>query len=279
MAVKIGSARISENGSINGVKGDQTHNEVSTQDWYLHTKGWVCIRPKDANVAEKIAKNMQSICDNQHFGYGQGDRDSSLVASKPYGYDASKVTVNCNIDCSLAVLLCCLYAGVSLKYDSNNAFYTGNIATRLKATGMFDILESAEYCTKSDNLKRGDILCTKVKGHVVVVLSNGSNVSVAPTPTPIKKDEPVKKEVTATKYAECKDASLAGKYTVTTRLYLRNGAGAENKALVVMPKGTVVNMYGYYSIASTKVKWFYVQFNMNGIKYTGFCSSKYLKKN
>ena len=32
--VKIGHARISENGSIDGAKGDQTKNEVCITDWY-----------------------------------------------------------------------------------------------------------------------------------------------------------------------------------------------------------------------------------------------------
>ena len=40
MSVKIGSARIDENGHAHGGQsGDQTGKEVSTQAWYLSSKG------------------------------------------------------------------------------------------------------------------------------------------------------------------------------------------------------------------------------------------------
>ena len=59
MAVLVGSARMDENGKYSGGKaGSQTSKEISTQNWYLHSKGWVLIRPKDGKVAEKIAKNF-----------------------------------------------------------------------------------------------------------------------------------------------------------------------------------------------------------------------------
>ena len=47
MGVRVGSARSNENGGVNGGKaGDQTGREVSTQLWYLHSKGWIVIRAK-----------------------------------------------------------------------------------------------------------------------------------------------------------------------------------------------------------------------------------------
>ena len=47
MGVRVGSARSNENGGVNGDKaGDQTGREVSTQLWYLHSKGWIVIRAK-----------------------------------------------------------------------------------------------------------------------------------------------------------------------------------------------------------------------------------------
>ena len=56
MAVIIGSARIDERGKASGGKaGDQTGKEVSTQNWYKHSKGWVLLRPKDPEKAAKIA--------------------------------------------------------------------------------------------------------------------------------------------------------------------------------------------------------------------------------
>lgn len=60
-------------------------------------------------------------------------------------------------------------------------------------------------------------------------------------------------------------------------LNIRTGAGTNKSILVTIPKGTKVSMYGYYTTVSG-VNWYYVQFTYNKILYTGFCSSKYLKK-
>ena len=72
--------------------------------------------------------------------------------------------------------------------------------------------------------------------------------------------------------------SLAGTYKVTaSALNVRNGAGITKKNMVTIPKGTQVNNYGFYSTA-LGVKWLYIQFTYKGVQYTGFASSKYLKK-
>lgn len=173
MAVRIGSARINENGKVSGgAKGDQTGNEVGFQNWYLHSKGWVVIRPKDAKKAEKIAECMEKACNNNKIGYCQDHRYDLLTASKPYGYDPSKVTTKVEVDCSALVRVCCKYAGINV-----GDFSTYDEKAMLKATKEFEILESSKYCSQSAYLKRGDILVTKTKGHTVVVLSNGSKAN------------------------------------------------------------------------------------------------------
>jgi GH25 family lysozyme M1 (1,4-beta-N-acetylmuramidase) len=88
-----------------------------------------------------------------------------------------------------------------------------------------------------------------------------------------------KKEVTATCLAKWFNAEVAGTYTAkaSSGLYCRNDAGTNKKALVLIPNGTKVQCYGYYS-KFNGIRWLYVQFTLNGIKYTGFCSSTYLKK-
>lgn len=72
--------------------------------------------------------------------------------------------------------------------------------------------------------------------------------------------------------------SLAGTYKVTaSSLNVRNGAGVNKNKMVAIPKGTEVKCYGYYtSVLGTK--WLYIQFSYNKVTYTGFASSKYLKK-
>ncbi len=169
MAVKIGSARINEKGTITGGKaGDQTGGEVSTQNWYLHKKGWVVIRAKDPAVAEKIAQCMERACANNNIGYCQTHRDGLRKIAVKYNYDTGKVDVKVEVDCSALVRVCCLYAGINV-----GDFSTATERKALEKTGKVIVLTSDKYCKKSDYLKRGDILVTKTKGHTVVVLTNG----------------------------------------------------------------------------------------------------------
>lgn len=84
------------------------------------------------------------------------------------------------------------------------------------------------------------------------------------------------KTVSCSEYAESLDKNLAGTYKTTANLNCRNGAGTAKKVLVTVPKNTAVKCYGYYNTVSG-TKWYLVQFTLNNIVYTGFCSSKYLK--
>lgn len=101
-----------------------------------------------------------------------------------------------------------------------------------------------------------------------------------PTPSkPEKATKPAvaKKEVRASEPADKFLSSLKGTYVTTGNVNMRDDAGITKKSLCVIPKGTKVKCYGYYSL-STGVKWLYIQVVMNGTTYTGFTSSKYLKK-
>lgn len=122
-------------------------------------------------------------------------------------------------------------------------------------------LEAAGYDYKVVQAKVNEIL-------------NGSAVKPSVTAIP---EQPTAKKVTATEYAEKKDAKIAGTYIVTANLHMRNGAGTNKKSLVVIPKGYTVNCYGYYSIFNG-AKWYYIQAAIDGILYTGFSHSGYLKR-
>ena len=174
--VKIGSARIDENGNATGGKaGDQTGKEVSTQNWYKHSKGWRVFRAKNSGVAEKIAFDMQAACDNPKIGYDQSQRDTLYSVAKLVGFNCAKVAASCETDCSALVRVCCAYAGVMLPN-----IRTTNEPKALLDSGDFVELTGAKYTDSPDYLKRGDILCTKTQGHTVVVLSSGSKAEVAP---------------------------------------------------------------------------------------------------
>lgn len=169
MAVRIGSARLGENGRATGGKaGDQTGREVSEQPWYRHKKGWVVLRPVDAEKAQKIAWDMRAACDNKNVGYDQSQNKTLWYAAEPYGYDISKVTKPVETDCARLVRVCCAYAGI-IAQD----FYTGDMVSKLMATGEFIRLTDAKHCDRSEYLAVGDILVTRTKGHTVVVLTDG----------------------------------------------------------------------------------------------------------
>lgn len=85
--------------------------------------------------------------------------------------------------------------------------------------------------------------------------------------------------VTATDKAKSYMGSLGGTYKVIgcDTLNVRHGAGVAKKLMTTIAKGTKAKCYGYYTTVMGR-KWLLIQFTKNGIKYTGFASSKYLKK-
>lgn len=104
---------------------------------------------------------------------------------------------------------------------------------------------------------------------------NGS--VVGPVSSEQDQSQPYNKTVTATCHAKSKDTSLAGTWKTTANLYLRNDAGTNKKALVLIPKGTSVRNYGYYSTANG-AKWLLIEVIVDGVKYTGFSHSGYLTR-
>lgn len=97
-----------------------------------------------------------------------------------------------------------------------------------------------------------------------------------PVKNPTSKSETPNKICTSC-YAKKKNASLAGTYVTKADLYCRNDAGTNKKALCLIPKGTEVKNFGFYTDFNG-VKWLLIQFELKGIQYDGFSSSVYLKK-
>ena len=158
--VVIGSARIDENGNIKGGKaGDQTGKEVSTQAFYMHSKGWVGFKAKDSTLAEKLAKGMQIACDNPNLGYDQNER-LGVVRN---GIE-SKVKTEC--DCSSLVRAVLKYAGVEVCN-----FTTATAKAVIMATGLFYEVK----INSAADVTNGMILCTKTKGHIVIVISGAEH--------------------------------------------------------------------------------------------------------
>lgn len=273
MSVYIGHASIDERGKANsGKAGDQTLKEVYKRTWY--SKPWHTVfRPKSATVAEKIAKAMEQACANNNIGYDQYQRTTLYTLAKAKGWDISKVTVKCETDCSALVAVCCNAAGVTVSKD----MYTGNETAVLKGTGKFTVYTAAKYVGGSSYLKRGDILLGN--GHTAIVLSDGEKVAVANNTTTTKTTTAKPKQKIASGKAEKLSKPLAGTYKVTDckQLNVRDKASTAAPVLVIIPKDTEVQNYGYYT-EYNGTKWLYIQFRYKDVLYTGFASSKYLKK-
>lgn len=106
----------------------------------------------------------------------------------------------------------------------------------------------------------------------------GAATSAAPA-TPAQTTTPAATEKKATEAAKSLDKTLAGTYAVNAAsgLHIRDGAGTGKVSLAVLPNGTRVKNYGYYTEVNG-VAWLYIQVTYQGIKYTGFSSGAYLSK-
>lgn len=170
MKVIIGSARSDENKKYsNGVRGDQRQSsvpdykgEVSLQDFYVHSKGWVILRAKDKNVAKVMAALMHIACNNRNIGYSQSDRNSIMNCGVHTDRPA-------NCDCSSLV------RDIVTESTSRDIpdFNTSSEASVLLRTGMF--VKRTFYRDKT-KLYEGDILVTKTKGHTAIVVFGESRL-------------------------------------------------------------------------------------------------------
>lgn len=281
MPVKVGSARMDENGNAFGGKaGDQTGREVATENWYLSPKGWVVLRAKDPKVAEKLAYAMERACANNNIGYDQGQRNTLYNVVKNLGFDPGKAVTKCETDCSALVRVCLAYAGIHVA-DYN----TSNERAVIMATGKFEQRPDSES-KASKYMKRGDILVTKTKGHTVIVLNNGTSYSKSPTTpttssnTSTKPSTPAaatpKQQIKAKERAKSFNKAYAKTYKTSVKCHIRDGAGTDKTSLGILPAGVSARCYGYYtSVAGTK--WMYVVAANAGITYTAFISSKCLR--
>lgn len=231
--VLIGSARIDENGHATGGKaGDQTGKEVSTQNWYKHSKGWRVFRAKSAEVANKIALDMEYACKNSNIGYDQNQRNTLYSAAKEVGFNCSKVKTKCETDCSALVRVCCAYAGIMLPN-----FRTSDEPATLLKSGAFIEMTGAKYTDSENYLCRGDILVTATKGHTVVVLTSG-------------------------KYADQTPVDLSKVLVTGNSVYVRTAPNVKTgKVLGIVHKGDVLP----YGGKTSDDNWYLVEYkNTNG---------------
>ena len=135
----------------------------------------------------------------------------------------------------------------------------GNLATFKNEAAYFWIVDAREYNING-----------KLIGGAVAEVKPEDVPQAAPGIIPERK---------ATGVAKSFDKALAGTYTVTAGSghHLRHDAGSKTARMIVLPHGTKVRNYGYYTQVGS-VKWLYIQVTYQGVKYTGFSSGEWLKK-
>lgn len=200
--MRIGHASISENGNSGrdgkAKAGDQTGKEVCIRTFYK--KPWVyLLRCKDTNLAEKIAKVCETLCNNEHIGYDQLNRLTLNKELKKLNYDYTKLATDCETDCSAFMTVCCQCAGIDIPYPSGNAPTTSNMVKIFEATGYFDVITDSAFINAEANLRRGDILVGKPATHTVMVLDNGAKAN-STVVKPSKTNEEIAAEVLAGKW-------------------------------------------------------------------------------
>ena len=171
MGVRIGHASISENGTVNGAKGDGTGKEVCVREWYSKPWDFMAIHP-EAAVREKHAKAVETACANDNIGYGQGDRNTLNTLAKAVGDDLSKAGM-CNCDCSSLQNVAAVASGAAGVSYGGNGWTTSTMRAALQKAGYKIItarecLDNATYCV------RGAIY-VKAASHTVCGLDNGAN--------------------------------------------------------------------------------------------------------
>ena len=156
----ISNSGSDENGTYKGGKaGDQTGKEWRMRDWY--SRPWKCVlRYPDQKVALKIAQLAIDAALNDHIGYDQSQNRTYLAQLKAVGWEPSKITVDCEADCSAGVCANVTAAGYLLgikALQNHTGTYTGNMRNALVKAG-FQLLTDSKYLTSGDYLLPGDIL-------------------------------------------------------------------------------------------------------------------------
>lgn len=138
------------------------------------------------------------------------------------------------------------------------------------AKEVIDLKHGKGHATREASLKKAG--CTYAYATVrarVNELLKGNSSSSAATPATKPAATPTSNKVDS---ARSFSNSVAKKYTTTSALNLRTGAGTGKSKITVIPKGATVQCYGYYTTVSG-VKWLLVKYG----SYTGFCCKTYLK--
>jgi flagellum-specific peptidoglycan hydrolase FlgJ len=214
----ISNSGSDENGAYSGGQaGDQTGKEWRMRDWY--SRPWTCVlRYPDQKVALKLAQLAIDAALNDHVGYDQSQNRTYLTQLKAVGWEPSKITVNCEADCSAGVCANVTAAGYLLgikALQNHTGTYTGNMRLALTKAG-FQLLTDSKYLTSGDYLLPGDILLNDGH-HTATNVTIGKKVKADWKPgtiVPVAPDEPAPTKYYRVRKSWAEKSSQIGAFTV-----------------------------------------------------------------
>ena len=164
--IKVVSAGISENGTVNGQKGDQTKREVRVRPRYNFGQDTI-IRFKYSK-RKKASAIAFKLANNDRIGYGQSNRTTLWDECVKIGWNYKRISEIglCNCDCSMLII--CI---INFVYGKKviPICYTGNLENFCKKhPGKFKILKT-QYIPDSNLIKIADIELKAYKHTTIVV--------------------------------------------------------------------------------------------------------------
>ena len=225
MSIQIGHAVMDELGkTIGATPGDQTGKEIALSTWYAKNKAgrvWkYYLECTDTDMAKHAARYMEQICADDSFGYSQGktQRWEGYRSIKANGGVVSGASGD--FDCSSLVISCYILAALNMQPVG----YTGDMRTRLMATGKFRSYSDSAHLSTDKLAKRGGIYLRS--GHTLMTLEDGSGADTVPGTS---------------------DLQVIGKIIVdeiNKWCNVRSGPGMEYTIIGKAQKNDVFNIYG-----------------------------------
>ena len=156
-------ASISEKGTKDGKKGNQTGNELKIANYYNFGQNWVISfkRKKKGKIASEVAKLIVS---NRNVGYGQSDRKSLYDECERIGWNIQRIheIKPCNCDCSMLIICCINFAyGKSLLPYALTTYSLPTIVEKHKTK-----FKRADNSIKTQKFHKGDMVGKS--GHVII---------------------------------------------------------------------------------------------------------------
>ena len=215
----------------------------------------------DAEYTAAVDDGSYTKFSSDSYGYGLCQWTYSTRKAALLAYAEVQNASIGNLDMQLAFI----YKEISESYKS--LLTTLKSATTVKEASDAVLTKYEKPADQSDTVK------TKRAGYGQTYYDKYAGTST----TTSSSSSSTVTEKKATDGAKSFSKSLAGTYVTTANLNMRNGAGTSKSVMVTIPKGTSVQNYGYYT-SYNGTKWLYLVYTKGSVKYIGFCSSAYLKK-